>query len=224
MLTVVIPALNVGHFLEACLDTLEVGRSLISEVIVVDGGSSDDTVGVAERRSVRLIVEGRGRGRQLRAGASAASSEWLLFLHADTMLGPDWAQAAERFMRVPGNAERAAAFRFVLDESSPAAARLDRIVAWRCRALGLSYGDQGLLISRGLYERLGGYKPLALMEDVDLVRRIGRNRLTVLDVPAVTSARRYQAGGYWRRPLRNLLCLSLYFAGVPPHLIARLYG
>ena len=94
---------------------------------------------------------------------------------------------------------------------------------WRARALGLPYGDQGLLLERQFYEDIGGFKPLPLMEDVDMARRIGKRNLIALDVPAVTSAARYREGGYIARPLRNLTCLGLYFLGLPPALIARLY-
>jgi hypothetical protein len=119
--------------------------------------------------------------------------------------------------------ERAAYFRFVLDSDDPRARRLERLVAWRCRALSLPYGDQGLLIHRNLLERIGGVRPLPLMEDVDLVRRIGRRRLVALDAPAMTSAAKWERDGWRRRSLRNLACLTLYGAGVPPRLIARLY-
>ncbi|MEQ8195811.1 MAG: glycosyl transferase family 2, partial [Rhodospirillales bacterium] len=87
----------------------------------------------------------------------------------------------------------------------------------------LPYGDQGLLISRGFYDSLGGFKPLPLMEDVDLIRRIGRKRIDVLPVAAITSAERYRRGGYIARPLRNLFCLMLYFLGVVPEKIERFY-
>jgi hypothetical protein len=101
---------------------------------------------------------------------------------------------------------------------------MERIVSWRSRALGLPYGDQGLVIHRDFYNALGGFQALPLMEDVDLVRRIGKRRLHVLDATATTSAKRYQRTGYTRRAALNLLCLSLYFLRVPPRLIARLYG
>ncbi len=81
-----------------------------------------------------------------------------------------------------------------------------------------------MLISRWLYDAVGGFAPLPLMEDVDFVRRLGRRRLARIGVRCVSSARRYRQDGYWRRPLRNLFCLSLYFAGMPPERIARLYG
>jgi hypothetical protein len=84
--------------------------------------------------------------------------------------------------------------------------------------------DQGLIVSRFLYDRIGGFRPLPLMEDVDLVRRIGRARLHHLDVEAVTSAKGYRRWGWWPRALRNLALLALYFLGVPPRLLQRLYS
>ena len=94
----------------------------------------------------------------------------------------------------------------------------------RSRFLALPYGDQGLLIARRLYDAVGGFAPLPLMEDVDLVRRLGRRRLVRIGARCVASARRYRRDGFVRRPLRNLLCLLLYFIGVPPARIVRLYG
>ncbi len=98
------------------------------------------------------------------------------------------------------------------------------MVAWRCRCLALPYGDQGLLIARSLLDSAGGIATVPLMEDVDLVRRLGRHRLIGLHVNAVTSAARWARDGWWLRSARNLFLLALYFAGVPPRLIARLYG
>ena len=115
-------------------------------------------------------------------------------------------------------------FRFALDDPDPRARRIERLARWRGRVLGVPYGDQGLLISRAFYDVLGGYRPLPLMEDVDMVRRIGRRRLVELDAAAVTSAARYRAGGWWLRPVRNLSILGLYFLGAPPALLKRLYG
>jgi hypothetical protein len=128
------------------------------------------------------------------------------------------------FVGDPANPERAGYFRFALDDPGPAARRLERVVAWRCKRLGLPYGDQGLLIGRTFYDRLGGHRPLPLMEDVDLVRRIGRHRLVELPARAVTSAVRYRRDGYLRRSLRNTACLAAWRLGVPPHTIARFYG
>jgi hypothetical protein len=163
----------------------------------------------------------RGRGQQLARGIEAASGEWLLLLHADTCLASEWApEAAAHIRENPG---KAAWFRFMLDSPEPKARRLERMVAWRCRVLALPYGDQGLLISRDLLRQAGGMRALPLMEDVDLVRRIGRRRLTGLQAGAVTSAAKWERDGWYRRSCRNLLCLALWRLGVPPCRIARIY-
>lgn len=218
-LSVIIPTLNAADGLEATLAAL----SPSDEVIVVDGGSRDASVALARAWGAQVIETRPGRGGQLAAGAGRASGDWLLFLHADTVLGPGWRAAVDDHAAAAG-AEKAACFRFGLDDASPQARRLERWVVVRVALLALPYGDQGLLIHRDLYTRLGGYRPLPLMEDVDLVRRIGRRRLTVLPVRAETSARRWRQDGWFARSARNLFCLALFFVGVPAARIARFYG
>lgn len=217
-LTIVIPALNAAATLPRTLASL--GGE---QVIVVDGGSADATPALAAAGGACVLTAPRGRGGQIAAGVARARAEFVLLLHADTVLAPGWRAAAERFMAAAPNRQRAGYFRLALEATHPAARRLERAVAWRSRALGLPYGDQGLLIGRDFLAAIGGVRPLPLMEDVDLVRRIGRRRLVALDGVALTSARRWESGGWHRRSARNLACLGLYFAGVPPRLIARLY-
>lgn len=222
MLSIVIPTLDAGDTLGATLAAL--GEAAFeTEAIVADGGSRDATRAVAAGGGGRFVEAPRGRGTQLAAGAAAAVGEWLLFMHADTVLAVGWADAVGAFMADPANARRAAFFRLALDDAAPAARRLERLVGWRCRVLGLPYGDQGLLMSRAFHDELDGYSPWPLMEDVDMARRIGRRHLTALDAVAVTSAAAYRRGGYVRRPLRNLACLALYYLGVAPRLIERFY-
>lgn len=216
-----IPALNAAESLPATLAALRPAQ--VAEIVLADGGSSDDTVAIARSAGVRVVLARRGRGIQLCAGANAAAGAWLLFLHADCIPEAGWSEAVAAFTALPNADNLAGYFDFALDDANPAARRLERIVAWRCHLLGLPYGDQGLLISRKLYDAAGGFAPLPLMEDVDLARRLGRHRLARIDVRCVASARRYRQGGYWRRPLRNLFCLSLYFAGLAPERIARIY-
>lgn len=220
MLSVVIPTLEAGGTLAATLDAV---KGVVGEVVVADAGSTDATRDIAAQAGARVITVSRGRGQQLAAGAVAATGDWLLFLHADTVPGPGWTEAVAAFMADPANGARAGVFRFALDDAARAARRLERLVAWRTRVLGLPYGDQGLLIARAFYDELGGFRPIPLMEDVDLVHRIGRRRLTVLDAAAITSAARYREKGYARRVLRNLFCLTLFFLGVDPRRIERIY-
>ncbi len=222
-LSLVIPTLNEAEALRGTLAGL-VGAPLIHEVVVADGGSSDDTVAVARAAGALVVNAARGRGIQLTAGAAAASGRWLLFLHADCRPEKGWADAVAAFAARSQAAGRAGYFDFALDDPTAAARRLEWLVARRCRLLALPYGDQGLLIARSLYDRVGGFAPLPLMEDVDLVRRLGRRRLAPIGLRAVASARRYRQDGYRQRVLRNLACLALYFAGVPAGHIRRLYG
>ena len=200
------------------------GVALIGEVIIVDGGSRDASARIARRARARVIEASRGRGVQLAAGAKAARCDWLLFLHADCRLPPGWDAAVRAFIAAPGAEERAGYFALALDDPAAAARRVERLAAWRTQVLALPYGDQGLLISRALYDTVGGYAAIPLMEDVALARLLGRTRLKPLGATILTSASRYRHDGYWRRPLRNLFCLSLYFLGVPPARIAKIYG
>ena len=221
-LSVVIPVLNAARTLPVCLAAFSRWPNI--EMIVSDGGSTDESTEVALRNNGRVVAGPPGRGAQLARGASVAGGDWLLFLHADTVLDGNGQDAAGRFMADPSNLRRAGYFRLALDDADPRARRIERLAAWRARALGLPYGDQGLLIARAFYDSLGGYRPLSLMEDVDLVRRIGRARLRLLDATATTSAVRYRRDGWTWRPLRNLFCLSLYFLGVPPKSLLRFYA
>jgi len=222
VLSIIIPTLNSAATLATVIAAVTDG-GLEVDLIVADGGSVDGTQDLARRAGARVIDAPPSRGGQLAAGAAAAAGDWLLFLHADTVPAAGWAAAAAHFMGAAGNAGRAAYFRFVLDDPAPAARRLERMVRWRNRALGLPFGDQGLLMARPFLDSLGGYPTLPIMEDVALARRIGRQRLVALEADAVTSAERYRAQGYMLRSLRNVACQALYFAGLPPHLIRKLY-
>lgn len=229
MISVVIPTLNAEQGLAATLSALVPAAvdGLVREVIIVDGGSSDRTTRIADDAGAILLQAASGRGCQLVAGAAKARSDWLLFLHADTVLEAGWEREVGALMdRVEGGArpQTAAAFRFSLDDVGFKPRMLENLVALRCLFMRLPYGDQGLLISRRLYDQAGGYRALPLMEDVDLVRRLGRGRIVLLRSRAVTSAVRYRRDGYLRRALRNFACLALYYLRVPAAHIARIYG
>jgi rSAM/selenodomain-associated transferase 2 len=228
LISVIIPTLNAETSLAATLTALvpAVVDGLVRDVIIVDGGSSDRTLRIAEASGADIIRSPAGRGQQLITGAAAARGQWLLFLHADTVLEAGWEREASAFVErveVGQRPEAAAAFRFALDDLG----FLPRAVEWgvtmRCMLFRLPYGDQGLLMPARLYKSLGGYSAMPLMEDVDIIRRLGRSRTVVLRSRAVTSAIRYKRDGYLRRIARNLSCLALYRLQVPTHVIQRLY-
>jgi rSAM/selenodomain-associated transferase 2 len=216
-ISVVIPTLNASATLAATIAAL----GPVDEIVIADGGSADATVMQARNAGARVLIAPKGRGRQLAAGIDAVNGSWLLLLHADTRLTPDWQTAAAAHMR--DNPDKGAYFRFRLDTADPRARRLEALVRWRCRLLALPYGDQGLLIRRETLRRAGGVRPLPLMEDVDLIRRLGRRKLVGLTAGAITSAAKWERDGWYRRSTRNLLCLSLWFLGVPADRIVRVY-
>jgi rSAM/selenodomain-associated transferase 2 len=228
MISVIIPTLNAEATLGPSLTALVPATvdGLVREVIVADGGSTDRTEEIVDYAGGTLVRCERGRGQQLAAGAGKARFPWLLFLHADTVLAPGWEREALLFMQRVDHGEQAvaaAAFRFELDDVGARPRILERLVALRCATLRLPYGDQGLLIPKRLYAEIGGYRPLPLMEDVDLVGRLGRRRTVMLHARAVTSAERFRRDGYMRRSVRNLFCLMLHGLRVPPHVITRIY-
>ena len=224
MISVVIPTLDAGATLPGALAPLVPAAldGLVREVIVADGGSADDTLALAEDAGCRVMTAERGRGRQLRAGCEAARAPWLLVLHADTRLSPEWPRAAAK--HIARGEGRAGWFRFRLDDPAPAARLWEAGVALRAGLLGRPYGDQGLLISKALYDAVGGYPPWSLLEDVALVRRIGRGRLKALAADALTSAARYRRDGYLNRSLRNWALLARWRLGADPERLARAYG
>jgi rSAM/selenodomain-associated transferase 2 len=227
MISVIIPTLNAEEHLPACLTALvpAVVDGLIHEVIITDGGSTDGTRALADAAGCTVIAcASANRGLQLREGATAARRPWLLFLHADTILEEGWISEVRRFVADTDQAPpAAAAFRFSLDDRGIKPTLMTFGVALRCTLFRLPYGDQGLLIHRDLYDQVGGYKPLQLMEDVALIRAIPRRQRRLLHATAVTSAKKYQRQGYLRRVVRNWTCLTLYFLGVSNETIARIY-
>jgi glycosyltransferase involved in cell wall biosynthesis len=230
MISVVIPSLDAEDVLGPTLGALVPGAidGLVIEAILADGGSTDGTREIAEAAGMEIIrAVDESRGSRLRAGAAAAKGRWLLFLNADTHLDANWVEQAAMFIKRIERGERpeaAATFRFALDEGGLLPWLFERLVALRFLLLRLPHGEQGLLIPRSLYERLGGFQPIPFLEDVDLVRKLKRRQLKMLKVRAVTSAERYRRDGYLARSFRNLCCLLLYYFRVPPEVLLRKYG
>lgn len=222
MIGVVIPTLNE----EACLPVLlgdlrAMGTAVPLDVVVADGGSTDGTRACAAAAGVRVLVAPRGRARQLNAGAGAVGGEWLLFLHADVRLAID-AQRALIAAVDPSSGISAAVFRFAID--LPRFWRHFIELGQRMREVlwGLPYGDQGLLVRRDLFEAVGGYAEIALMEDVAIIRVLRRRTaIRRLPAPLLTSGRRYRRDGIVRTWLRHTAFISLYYMGVSSDHLAR---
>lgn len=223
-LSIIIPVRNGGPRLADCLAALVPGAvdGLLRQVIVVDGGSTDTSTSLARDMGADVIETAPGRGAQLAAGVAAARHEWILLLHGDTVLEDCWVDAVHTHIRTHGQC-RAGWFTLAFNRGGGSARRVAALANWRAATFGLPYGDQGLLAHRTLLTSVGGIAPLPLMEDVDLVRRIGRGRLSRLDAVAETSARKFEAGGWWLVPMRNLMLLGLFLCGVSPARLARLY-
>lgn len=221
-LSVIIPTLNAAPLLAATTTALMEGveMGLVRELVISDGGSTDETIDAAKELGALWISGPACRGGQLARGAGVASSPWMLFLHADTHLAAGWAEAALSHMnRRPDNA---ACFRLAFRSEARAARYVAAWANWRTKMLGLPYGDQGLLLSRTVYERVGGFPDLPLMEDVAIARALA-GRVDILPVEARTSAERYESDGWMRRGARNLATLLRYQMGADPAKLAKRY-
>ncbi|MDF1728301.1 MAG: TIGR04283 family arsenosugar biosynthesis glycosyltransferase [Sulfitobacter sp.] len=209
-LSIVIPTLNAAESLPRCLEALMEGleAGLIRELIVSDGGSTDATGAVAQAWGADVLHGPASRGGQLRRGCALAQGDWILVLHADTCLAPGWAEVVRRHLNESNDA---AWFPLAFDRGGLPAWLVAGWANLRSRA-GLPYGDQGLLLPRALYERVGGYAEMPLMEDVNLARRL-KGRLVRLDGRAITSGAKYATQGWFSRGRRNLWTLARYAAG-----------
>ena len=220
-LSVIIPTLNVADKIGPCLLSLSDGISdgLLAEVIFADGGSTDETARIAEDVGARVITSERGRGTQMRAGAADTKGEWLLFLHADSVLQNGWQVAIQNHMK---QRDMAGYFRLRFDDPSIQAATVARWANFRARLFGLPYGDQGLLVRRAYYDKIGGHPPVPLMEDVAIAKSL-RDHLRILDATIITSADKYRTHGWWRQSWRNLALVTRYKLGAAPIKLAEKY-
>ena len=220
-LSIIIPTLDEAGSIGATLDALA-REAEGFEVIVVDGGSLDGTAELVRSRGVKLIESARGRGRQLDAGARAASGRALWFLHADTLPSAGFAGAIEEALNDPSVV--AGNFDVYFDGGRPAA----RFLTWlypQLRKLGLCYGDSGIFVRREAYERVGGFRDFPIFEDLDLVRRLGKvGRVAHLRARVTTSSRRFEGRSFSLTFARWSFLQALYWLGVNPHTLARMYA
>ena len=219
-ISVIIPALNEAAQIGSTLRHLEGAGA--AEIIVVDGGSSDETVQIAQSLGAHVLRGPANRGVQQNLGAESATGEILLFLHADTRPPDGYASQVRAILAEPGTI--AGAFRFGLDASGFGISMVERIVAIRCKLFAFPYGDQALFMSREAFEQAGRFADLPVMEDFDLVLRLKRlGRIRIAGSAAVTSARRWREHGVWRVTWKHQLCILGYYLRISPARLARLH-
>ncbi len=218
-ISVIIPALNEAAHIVASLQSVSPSRP--HEIIVVDGGSTDNTRAIAQAAGATVIQSKRGRARQMNAGAARASGSGLLFLHADTLLPRDYLGAASRALQQPGMA--AGAFRFRVDGDFAGKWLLEWTTNLRSRWRQMPYGDQALFMRRSLFEEIGGFANIPIMEDYELVRRLRhRGRIVTISQTVRTSGRRWRRRGFLRTTAINKLIILGFRCGVAPERLAAL--
>jgi rSAM/selenodomain-associated transferase 2 len=222
VISIIIPTLDEERSLRLLLDALR-QQTAAHEVIVGDGGSRDRTVEVARSSGVRTLVTHSGRGAGISLGAEASRGDVLFFLHADSTLPPG---ALDRINQALSADAKIAGgnFRLVFDGDTDFSRRLTRFCAW-IRLLGFYYGDSGIFVRRAVYEALGGFRPIPLMEDWDFVRRLQRFGRTccIENPPLITSSRRFTG----RHPFEIIYGLVrihvLFWFGVSPDRLVEMY-
>jgi hypothetical protein len=219
-ISVIIPALNEA---DKIADTVaSIGHGNNTEVIVVDGGSIDNTVSIAKTLGAKIIQGSPPRSRQMNQGADAASKDILLFLHADTLLPENFNLHVLDALAQPGVA--AGAFELRIDSPVPSFRFIERIANWRSRCFKMPYGDQAIFMFSKVFHQMGGFPNIPIMEDFELIRRLRKKGdVVTLPQPVITSPRRWLNQGILKTTLINQLVVLSYFMGISPDTIVRLY-
>lgn len=222
--SIIIPVLHESHRINSLIDHIHrLARDNGHEIIVVDGSPGKETIGTIRSKGVIKLSTGRGRAQQMNAGSSLAKGEILIFLHADTEL------PARAFARInsimKGNRYVAGAFSLGIRSEKFFLKSLARVASLRCRITRIPYGDQAIFIRRDYFRRIGGYRELPLMEDVELMRRIKQrgDKICILSDHVMTSARRWEEEGFVFGLLRNTILFTLFILRVSPERLARFY-
>ena len=219
--TVVIPTYNSERTIN---NTLNILTKIFKNIIVVDGQSNDLTRKICNKYNTKLFtLKNNNRGIQLNLGSEKVFTNWILFLHADSILENTAIEEIEKFISSDENKYKAATFKLKFDQVNIYAFLLSKVVTFRSKYFKLPYGDQGLLISKAFYNKIGGYKNLPIMEDVEIIRNIGFRNIKILNSYIITDSIRYKSAGWLIRPFINLYCLTLYLLGFNIEIINKIY-
>jgi len=216
-LSVIVPVLNEGDRLSSFLDALPLGDPEV-EIILSDGGSTDNSMSLAGDRVDRIVVSAKGRANQMNAGARHATGEYLLFLHADTYLPEGF-----KSMILMGSVEWGR-FDVRLSGQHWAFRMIEFMMNWKSRKTGICTGDQGIFVKRSLFESMGGYKTIPLMEDIELTSRLSKlNKPLCIRVPLMTSSRRWETQGIIKTMLLMWYLRIRYATGTSPDILVKKY-
>ena len=222
--SIIVPAFHEGENINALIEGLNrLDSDHKSEIVVVDGAEEKDTLGAIDRNHVMKISSEKGRAKQMNAGASIARGEILIFLHADTDLP---IHALEKIHLLLERKEVVGgAFDLGIKSNKFIFRVIGKLASWRSRLNRIPFGDQAIFIRREYFNKIGGYKEIPLMEDVELMRRIKKsgNKIWIFDERVMTSPRRWEKEGVISCTLRNWTLQVLYFLGVSPDKLAIFY-
>jgi rSAM/selenodomain-associated transferase 2 len=218
-ISIIVPALDEEDSIRETLDALQAFRG--AEIILVDGGSTDRTLSIAENYDVRILHAPRGRGSQLKTGGAAARGDVLWFVHADTIVPPQSIELIKKALSNPLVAGGNFTIRFDGER------RAARFLTWlypNLRKLGLLYGDSAIFARREIYEKIGGFKPFPIFEDLDFVERLKKvGEIATLDAVVTTSSRRFENKSFLLTFLRWTILQILYWLGVSPEALLKIY-
>ena len=221
IISIIIPVLNEAKIIQPILNELQQHSGV--EIIVVDGGSQDNTVAMARQTGVKVIsVPHQGRAAQMNAGANVACGDILLFLHADTKLPANFVKLAIETLKPPDVV--AGAFELAIDGSAKSLRWIELSVKMRSRLFSLPYGDQAIFVSKAAFVDSGGFADLPIMEDFEFIKRIRRQgKVKIASAKVTTSGRRWQKLGVWKTTLINQIVIAGYYLGISPTKLSNFY-
>jgi len=223
LISVIIPVLNEAKTIATTLNHLyQAADKAAIEVIVVDGGSQDDTLDRLQGLEAAILIAQPGRAQQMNAGAAVATGNILLFLHADTHLPEGFPILVTRTLATVGAI--AGAFTLRIDGDLPGLRWVERLANWRSHVLQMPYGDQAIFLRAEQFRAVGGFPEQPIMEDYELIRRLRRQgKIAIVPHPVLTSARRWQKLGVLRTTLTNQAIVAAYRLGISPQRLVQWY-